>query len=364
MKKTLVGLMSAAAVAVGLAAAGGASPAVAADPLKVGFVYVGPASDFGWSYQHDVGRKAVEEAFGDKVQTAFVENVQEGADAERVIRQFAASGFDLVFTTSFGFMNPTLKVAQQFPKVKFEHATGYKRADNVATYAARFYEGRYVIGVIAGLMTKSNTIGYVASFPIPEVVSGINAFTQGLRSVNPNAQVKVIWVNSWYDPPREREAAETLVAQGADVLSQHTDSPAPIQVAEEKGIHAFGQSTDMLRFGPHAQLTAIVDNWSDYYKNRIQMVMDGAWKSEDTWGGLASDMVHLSPYNTNELSPEIVAKAEEARTAIVNGTLHPFDGPLVNQAGETVLPAGQSLPDEKILSMDWYVQGVQGELPK
>ncbi|CCG08315.1 BMP family ABC transporter substrate-binding protein [Pararhodospirillum photometricum] len=358
MKKNIVRLVAAAAVAVGLTA-----PVEAADPLKVGFVYVGPVSDHGWSYQHDQGRKAVEEAFGSRVQTAFVENVQEGADAERVIRQFAANGFDLIFTTSFGFMNPTLKVAQQFPKVKFEHATGYKRADNVATYAARFYEGRYVIGVMAGLLTKSKTIGYIGSFPIPEVVSGINAFTQGLRSVNPDAEVKVIWVNSWYDPPREREAAETLVAQGADVLTQHTDSPAPVQVAEEKGIVAFGQATEMSRFAPKAHLTAIVDNWRDYYKARVQAVLDGTWKSEDTWGGLATDMVHMSPYNPS-LTPEIVEKAEAARKAIMDGTLHPFKGPLVNQAGEEVLPAGQALDDAKILSMDWYVKGVQGELPK
>nr|WP_207160408.1 BMP family ABC transporter substrate-binding protein [Rhodospirillum rubrum] len=348
-----------AALAAGLATGG----AQADEPTKVGFIYVGPVGDFGWSHQHDQGRQALEKAFGDKVKTSFVESVQEGADAERVVRQFAAGGYDLVFTTSFGFMNPTLKVAQQFPKVKFEHATGYKRSANVATYAARFYEGRYVIGVIAGLTTKSKVVGYVASFPIPEVVSGINAFARGLHSVNPEAQVKVIWVNSWYDPGKEREAAETLIAQGADVLSQHTDSPAPVQVAEEKGIFAFGQASDMTRFGPHAQLTAIVDNWNEYYIDRVKAVMDGTWKSEDTWGGLAAGMVHLAPYNA-ALPADVVEKAEAVRKAIVDGTLHPFAGPLKNQAGQEVVPAGQVLADDKILSMDWYIEGVQGQLPK
>ncbi|MCF8480080.1 MAG: BMP family ABC transporter substrate-binding protein [Rhodospirillum sp.] len=349
--------------AVALAAGLATGAAQAADPVKVGFIYVGPVGDHGWSYQHDQGRQALQEALGDQVETSFVESVQEGADAERVIRQFAANGFDLVFTTSFGFMNPTLKVAQQFPDVKFEHATGYKRADNLATYAARFYEGRYVIGTIAGMMTKSNTVGYIASFPIPEVVRGIDAFTLGMQAVNPKATVKVIWVNSWYDPGKEREAAETLIAQGADILSQHTDSPAPIQVAEEKGVHAFGQASDMSRFGPKAHLTAIVDNWRDYYIARTKAVIDGTWTSEDTWGGLASDMVHISEYNS-EVPEDVVAKAEEVREAIIAGTLHPFAGPIKNQAGEVVVPEGETLSDEKLLSMDWYVEGVQGELPK
>jgi simple sugar transport system substrate-binding protein len=348
---------------VALAAGLATGAAQAADPVKVGFIYVGPIGDHGWSYQHDQGRLALEEALGDQVETSFVESVQEGADAERVIRQFAANDYDLIFTTSFGFMNPTLKVAQQFPDVKFEHATGYKRADNMSTYAARFYEGRYVIGTIAGLMTKSNTVGYIGSFPIPEVVRGIDAFTLGLRAVNPKATVKVIWVNSWYDPGKEREAAETLIAQGADILSQHTDSPAPIQVAEEKGVYAFGQASDMSRFGPKAQLTAIVDNWRNYYIDRTKAVIEGTWKSEDTWGGLASDMVHIAEYNS-EVPEDVVAKAEDVREAIIAGTLHPFAGPIKNQAGEIVVPEGETLSDEKLLSMDWYVDGVQGELPK
>ncbi|WP_299439501.1 BMP family ABC transporter substrate-binding protein [uncultured Rhodospira sp.] len=349
----------------GLAAASalGVPARAADDPLKVGFIYVGPVGDYGWSYQHDQGRLAVEEEFGDAVETTFVESVPEGADAERVLTQLAAGGHGLIFTTSFGFMNPTLKVARRFPDVKFEHCTGYKRADNVSTYAARFYEGRYVIGVIAGLMTKSNVIGYIGAVPIPEVVRGINAFTQGLRSVNPEATVKVIWVNAWYDPAKEREVAETLVAQGADILSQHTDSPAPIQVAAEKGIHAFGQATDMRQFGPEAHLTAIEDDWRDYYIQRTRAVLDGTWESTDTWGGLASGMVRITDYN-DALPERVVAAAETSRAAIEAGTFHPLSGPLRNQAGEVVIPEGEAPTDEALLSMDWFVEGVQGRVPK
>lgn len=358
-RRTLGALLAA---GVGLSTLG--APAHAADdPLKVGFIYVGPVGDFGWSYQHDQGRLAVEAALGDAVDTTYVESVPEGADAERVLTQLAAGGHDLIFTTSFGFMNATLKVARKFPDVKFEHATGYKRSDNVATYAARFYEGRYVIGVIAGLMTKTNTIGYVGAVPIPEVVRGINAFTQGLRSVNPDATVKVIWVNAWYDPGKEREAAETLVAQGADILTQHTDSPAPVQVASEKGIYAFGQATDMHQFGPEAHLTAIVDDWSGYYVERARAAVEGTWESTDTWGGLASGMVAISAYN--DLIPaDVVAAAEQARKAIEAGTLHPLAGPLKNQAGEIVIPAGEVPTDEQLLSTDWFVEGVQGRVPE
>lgn len=342
----------------------GPVPASAADePLKVGFVYVGPVGDYGWSYQHDQGRKAVEAEFGDAVKTTFVESVPEGADAERVLTQLASSGHDLIFTTSFGFMNATIKTAQRFPDVRFEHATGYKRADNVATYAARFYEGRYVIGVIAGHMTESDTIGYIGAVPIPEVVRGINAFTQGLRSVNPDATVKVIWVNSWYDPGKERDAAETLITQGADILTQHTDSPAPVQVAAEKGIYAFGQATDMSEFGPEVHLTAIVDDWSNYYVERTRAVLEGTWESQDTWGGLDSGMVFISEYNT-VLPAEVVEAAEAARKAIAAGELHPLAGPLKSQDGEVVIPEGEMPTDEQLLSMDWFVEGVQGRIPK
>ena len=336
----------------------------AADPVKVGFVYVGPVGDFGWTYQHDAGRKAVVEAFGDKVETSFVESVSEGSDAERVIRELATSGHDIIFTTSFGYMNQTEKVAKQFPKVKFEHATGWKRTDNMSTYAARFYEGRYVIGKIAGRMTKTNVIGYIGSHPIPEVIRGINAFTLALHSVNPDATVKVVWVSSWYDPGKEADAAKVLIDQGADIIVQHTDSTAPLQTAEAAGIFGFGQASNMINFAPKAQLTAIVDNWDSYYVSRVRAVMEGTWKSEDTWGGINTGMVEMAEYNADALTPEMIAEAKATAEAIANGTLHPFAGPIRNQAGELVAKEGENLSDEVLLGMNYYVEGVEGEVPK
>lgn len=340
-----------------------AAGAHAADPVKVGFVYVGPISDHGWSYRHDVGRKAIEAEFGDQVTTTFVESVPEGADAERVIRKLASTGHDLIFTTSFGFMNPTVKVAKGFPDVKFEHATGYKRADNVSTYAARFYEGRAVIGTMAGMMTKTNTIGYIASFPIPEVVRGINAFTIAMRKVNPEATVKVVWVNSWYDPGKEADAAKALIDQGADIITQHTDSPAPLQVAQERGVFGFGQASDMAAFSPTAQLTAIIDDWNDYYVGRTRAVMDGSWESQDTWDGIASGMVGFPEYSA-DVPADVKAAAEVVREGIVDGSLNPFQGPILDQAGVEILAEGEVYDDNTLLGMNFYVQGVQGDLPK
>jgi len=358
MGKALLGLAGAA-----VALAVGAGGAVAQDKLKVGFVYVGPISDHGYSYQHDQGRLQLEKELGDKVTTTYVENVPEGADAERVIDQLAAQGHKLIFTTSFGFMNPTLKVAQRYPDVKFEHATGYKRSANLATYSARFYEGRTIVGEIVGKMTKSNVIGYVASFPIPEVVSGINAMTLAMRKVNPKAEVRVVWVNSWYDPPKEAEAAKALLDQGADVIVQHTDSPAPIQAAEERGLWAVGQSSDMTRFGPKAHLTAIVDDWGGYYVDRTKKVLAGGWKSEDTWGGIKDGMLHLAPYNP-AIPADVVAMADKTKADIVSGARHPFAGPIKDQSGKEVIPAGKHATDEQILKMDYFVEGVVGKLPK
>lgn len=339
------------------------TPAVAADPLKVGFVYVGPVSDHGWSYQHDLGRQAIEREFGDKVTTSFVENVAEGADAERVIGQLVAAGNKLIFTTSFGYMNPTLKVAQRHPEVRFEHATGYKRSTNLATYAARFYEGRTVVGLMAGKLTRSNIIGYIGSYPIPEVVSGINAFTLALRSVNPHAEVRVVWVNTWYDPGKEAAAAKALMDQGADIILQHTDSPAPIQAAEERGIWSVGQSSDMGRFGPKTHMTAIVDDWSGYYLSRVKAVLEGTWSASDTWGGLKDKMLYLAPYNP-DLPKDVVILAEMARQDIMDGRRHPFQGPIRDQSGKEILPTGKILDDAEILKMNYYVEGVQGKLPK
>ncbi|WP_210395866.1 BMP family ABC transporter substrate-binding protein [Motiliproteus sediminis] len=330
---------------------------------KVGFIYVGPVGDHGWSYRHDKGRQAIEAALGEQVKTSYVESVKEGPDAERVIRQLAASGHELIFTTSFGFMNPTLKVAKRFPKVKFEHATGYKRSANVSTYAARFYEGRYVVGTVAGRMTQSNVIGYVASFPIPEVVRGINATIRAARAVNPDAVIKVVWVNSWYDPGKEADAAKTLIDQGADVILQHTDSPAPLQVAEQRGVWGVGQASDMVSFAPKAQLTAIIDNWDEYYVARTEAVINGNWKSGDTWGGIQSGMVDFAAWN-EAIPAEVVAEAEQIKSDIANGKLHPFQGPVVNQAGEVVVPEGERMSDQALLGMNFYVEGVEGSLPK
>ena len=328
---------------------------------KVGFVYVGPVGDHGWSYQHDQGRKAVEKNLG--VKTTFVESVAEGADAERVIRQLASSGNNIIFTTSFGYMNPTLKVARDFPKVKFEHATGYKRADNVSTYSSRFYEGRAILGTIAGKMTKSNTIGYVASFPIPEVIRGIDALTLAARKVNPDVKVKVVWVNSWFDPGKEGDAAKTLIDQGADVITQHTDSPAPMQVAEKRGVYDFGQASDMKTFAPKAQLTSIIDNWADYYTSRVKAAMDGSWKSTDTWGGIKSGMVKMAAYG-DAVPQEVRDLADKVKASIVEGSFHPFQGPIKNQKGEVVVKEGETLADADLVKLDWYVEGVEGSIPK
>ena len=351
-----------AAAALSLALPGGSALAQE-EPLKIGFVYVGPISDHGWSYRHDIGRQAIEAKFGDAVQTTYVESVPEGADAERVIRKLASTGHNLIFTTSFGFMNPTVKVAKDFPNVRFEHATGYKRADNVSTYAARFYEGRAVIGTMAGMMTKTNTVGYIASFPIPEVVRGINAFTIAMRKVNPDATVKVVWVNTWYDPGKEADAAKALIDQGVDIITQHTDSPAPLQVAHDRGLYGFGQASDMVAFAPEAQLTSIIDNWNDYYVARTQAVIDDTWESGDTWGGIDSGMVGFPEYGP-AVPDDVKAAADVVRQGIEDGSIHPFQGPIYDQAGDELLAEGEAYDDETLLGMNFYVQGVQGELPK
>lgn len=348
---------------LGLAVALVAPATLAEDPLKVGFVYVSPVGDAGWTYQHDLARLHLETEFGDKVETKFVESVPEGAEAVRVIRELAASGHQLIFTTSFGYMNPTLKVAEMFPQVKFEHATGYKRADNVSTYIARFYEGRYLTGIVAGKMSESNTLGYVAAFPIPEVVRGINAFTLGARSVNPDAQVKVIWVNSWYDPGREREAADALIAQGADVITHHTDSTAPHVAAEEKGVYSIGYHSDMSKYAPTAHLTASTHDWSGYYTNTTQSAMSGEWKSGEVWGGIKEGMVKLAPFNKS-VPQEVIDLVRSKERAILLGSLHPFRGPVTDQDGNVKVAAGKKMSDADMLSMDYYVAGVVGKLPK
>ncbi len=337
--------------------------ASAGEPLKVGFVYVGPVGDHGWTYQHNQGRLQIEQEFGDKIETTFVESVPEGQDAERVIRQLAADGHGLIFTTSFGYMDPTNKVAKLFPDVKFEHSTGYKRADNVSTYNIRWYEGRYIHGRIAGAMTKSNIIGYIASFPIPEVVRGINAFAVGLNSVNPDARVRVVWVSTWFDPGKESDAAKALIDQGADVLAQHTDSPAPLQVAEDRGAFGFGQASNMLAFAPNAHLNAAINNWGAYYKTRVQAVMDGTWASQDVWDGLSTGMLIMSEYNAKTVPAEVIADAKAVEESIRTGAFHPFTGPIFAQDGTVIVEDGQVMSEGDMHAMNYYVQGVEGSVP-
>jgi simple sugar transport system substrate-binding protein len=352
-----------AASAAMLLAAFGAGGALAQDKTKVGFVYVGPVGDHGWTYQHHEGLKAIEAEFGDKVETTFVENVSEGPDAERVIQQLAQQGNDLIFTTSFGFMNPTLKVAQRFPNVKFEHATGFKTADNLAIYNTRFYQGRYIAGQIAGKMSKTNTIGYIGSFPIPEVVMGINAAYLGAKSVNPDIKFKIVWVSTWFDPGKEADAAKALTDQGADVLFQHTDSPAAIKHAEQQGIYAIGQASDIKTFGPNAQLTALVDDRAPYYIERVKAVMDGTWKSTDVWGGLKNGMLTMAPYS-DKIPADVVELAKATEEKIKSGEFHPFTGPLNKQDGTQFLKEGEVISDKDLLGMNFYVEGIEGSLPK
>ena len=339
------------------------APARADEPFKVGFIYVGPVGDAGWTYAHDQGRLALEKALGAKVKTTYVESVPEGADAERVIRKLASDGNKLIFTTSFGYMNATEKVAKAFPGVVFEHATGFKTGKNLGVYETRLYEGAYLQGVIAGKMTKSNTIGVVASFPIPEVIRNINAFTLGAQSVNPAIKTKVIWVNSWYDPAKERQAAETLIAQGVDMLNQNTDSPATLQVAQEKGVYAFGWDSDMSKFAPKAHLTASTNNWGDFYTETTKAVMAGTWKSGEVRGGLKEGMVKMAPLNP-AVTPAAAKAFEEKKAAITGGTFHPFQGPIKDQSGAVKVAAGSVVPLKELLSMNYYVQGVEGSIPK
>ena len=351
-----------AAAALGLAIGAALTGAAAQDKLKIGFIYVGPIGDMGWSYQHEVGRRAIEEAFKGKIDTSFLENVNEGPDAERSIEQLVRTGHKLIYTTSFGFMDATAKVAKKYPNVMFEHATGYKRDKNLATYSGRFYEGRYIMGQIAAKMSKTGTIGYIGSFPIPEVVSGINAMMLGAQSVRPDMKVKIIWVNTWYDPGKEAAAARALADQGADILAQHTDSAAAMQFANERGIYAFGQDSDQIKFGPKAQLTAIVNNWTPYYTDRIKLALDGKWATGDVWGGLNTKIVQMAPY-TN-MPDDVKKMAMDTEAAISGGKLHPFKCPVLAQDGKPVeCKGGANLDDGQILSMNFYIKGIDDKLP-
>ena len=332
-------------------------------PLKVGFVYVAPVAPTGWVAQHEEGRRAVEAALGPKVKTTFVENVPEGPDAERVIRDLAQQGNKLIFTPSFGYMEPTLKVAKDFPDVKFESITGYKTAPNVATANARYYEGRYLAGIVAGRMTRTHVAGYVAGFPIPEVLQGINAFTLGMRSVDPKAQVRVVWLNTWFDPGKERDAAMALMDAGADVLAFHSASTAVMAAAQERGKLAIAYHSDMRKVAPDAQLLAVTHLWGDYYKRRVQAVLDGSWKSGSVWGGVKEGMIQVGwfgPKVPKSVRQEVLARQKD----IAAGRLRPFTGPIADNQGRQVIVAGQALSDEQILNMDYLVSGVLGKVAK
>lgn len=334
-------------------------------PLKVGFVYVSPVGEAGWSYQHDLGRREMERALGARVQTTVVEAVAEGADSERVMRDLAAQGHQLIFATSFGYLEPALRVAAEFPAVKFEHAGGYKTAANLNTYNARYYEARYLAGWLAGKASKSGIAGYVAGFPVPEVVQGINAFAIGLREANPKAQLRVLWLNAWFDPAREREAAQTLINQGADVLTNHSGSPAVPQAAQaafkDKGVRVIAYQSDMKAFAPDAQLAAVTHHWGGYYARVAQAVLDGRWKAQPVWVGMKDGLVRLSAVDA-ALPKELRAQLEARRQAVLAGKLKPFSGRLVDNTGTERLARG-TLSDDAIASMNWLAAGVVGSLP-
>ena len=349
----------------GGALAGLGVPALAqsSGPLKIGFVYVSPIGDAGWTTQHNMGRLEMEKALAGKVTTSFVEKVTEGADTERVIREMATSGHRLIFATSFGYMNAVEKVSKEFPKVAFMHATGYKSGPNFGNYNARFYEGRYIAGMVAGRTTKSNVLGYVAAFPIPEVLQGINSFTRGARSVNPKIDVRVIWVNSWYDPGKEREAALTLIAQKADVLTHHTDSTAVVQAAEEKSVFACGYHSDMSKYGPKAHLTATTHHWGAYYTKIAQEVIAGTWKAGTIWGGMKDGFIKMAPLNAS-IPAAVKDQVTKVEADIRAGKFHPFSGSVMDQDGKERLGAGMTMSDDDLGKMNYYVQGVTSKLPK
>jgi basic membrane protein A and related proteins len=335
------------------------------DPIRVGFIYVSPVGDLGWTYAHDQGRLALEEALPN-VETGYQESVPENpADAERVIRQFAQDGYDVIFTTSFGYMDPTINVAQDFPDTVFIHISGFKTADNVGTGFGKIEEPRFVSGQIAGAMTESNLIGYVAAYPIPEVIRGINAFTLGVRETNPDATVRVIWTNTWFNPQQERAAAEALLDGGADVIAQHQDTPGPQQAAQDRGAYGVGYNADMSPLAPEAVLTSPVWNWGTFYIDVVEQVMNGTWESNQYWGGWEDGVVDLAPI-ADFVPEDVRAAAEEEIARFQSGEENIytiFTGPIADQSGEIRVPEGESMTDEELLGMNWFVEGVEGEIP-
>jgi simple sugar transport system substrate-binding protein len=348
-------MAAAAAVALALAIGGAAQ---AQEKLKVAFMNVGPKTDGGWTQGHWTGAEALMKELGDRIEVTFLENVPEGPDAERALEGLARAGNKIIFATSFGFMDPVIKVAAKFPDVYFEHATGFKTAPNVTTYNARFYEGRYIVGQIAAKISKAGVAGYIVSFPIPEVVMGINAFMLGAQTVNPDFKLKIVWINTWMDPAKEGDAAKALFDQGVDVITQHTDSTEPLKVAQDRGKVGFGQSHDMLEAAPKAQLTSIIDNWGPYYIKRVKAVLDGTWKSEQSWDGLTEGTVQMADYTNMPADVAEAAKALQAK--ITADEFHPFTGPVYKQDGTEVVGDGVVMDDVSLLTMDYYVKGVDG----
>ncbi len=339
-----------------------AAPAPATGPLNIGFAYIGPVGDGGWTFAHDQARKKIEAEFGDKIKTTYVESVPEGADAERVLRDLVSQGNKLVFGTTFGYMDTIQKLGEEFPDVRFEHATGYKTRENVRTYDSRTYEGAYLAGIIAGGMTKTNTLGVVGSVPIPEVLRNLNSFTLGAQSVNPAIKTKVVWVNDWFNPPKETEAATSLINGGADVLFQNTDSPAVLKTAEEKGKRAFGWDSDMTAYGPKAHLGSAIINWVPYYTKAVNDVLNGTWQTGQAWWGVkegAIDLVSIA----EDVPAELKAKVDAARQGLKDGTLTIWKGPIMDNGGKAVLEDGKSADDKFLTSINFYVKGVEGQVP-
>jgi basic membrane protein A and related proteins len=333
-------------------------PAFAAEPLKVGYIFLGPIGDYGWTWAHNKGRLAMDAALKGQVVSSYVENVKEDASAVPILKDLAQNGSQLIFTTSYGYMDQTIEVAKQFPKVMFEHCTGYKHADNVGTYNSRFHQGRAVEGTIAGMLSKSGTIGYLGSYKVPEVVLGVNSFTLSAQAVNPNIKTKLVMIDSWFDPAKEAAAVQTLINLGCDVVAQHTDSPAGLQVCEQRKVWCFGQGADMSRFAPKTQATGIEDIWGPYYTSRAKAMLDGSWKPDDAWWGFKEGTVVMSPYN-KALPDNVKAAADKVIAGWKDGSYDVFTGPITDQDGKERVAKGQRMEDKDLAVIDWYVKGVQ-----
>ncbi len=362
MKRRVLAVLALALIASMALTACGTGAKESEGPFKAAFIYIGPPGDLGWSYEHDRGRKAVEAEFGDAVETTYIESVEEGPDAARVIRQYAQEGYDMIFATSYGYMDPMYEVAEEFPDVIFEHNSGYKTLDNMATYFGRIYQPRYLAGLVAGSMTEVNSIGYVAAFPIPEVIRGIDAFTLGVREVNPEATVNVVWTNTWYDPVKEREAAIALLDSGVDIIAQHQDTTEPQKAAQERGALSIGYDSDMRAFVGDTVLTSPMWNWETYYIDTIKQAMDGKWETHQYWGGLEDGVVKLADFSPKVPQDvrDLVAAAQEAITK--NDEI--FCGPINAQDGSVLVAEGACMDDATKLSLMTFVEGVVGTIPE